>query len=110
MATTRVLSLLQVLLMAVLCRAISLRDPDLLAETSRSAAALTQTQGPALNTPKVTLLVTYRRNQTGHLVAQVKFCLLRSANSHEWRGEGSYWDVTVHSPQEGELELHSLLY
>jgi hypothetical protein len=92
MTTTRVLSLLQILLMSALCRANSL-DPDLLAETSPSAAALTQTQGPA----KVTLSVTYHRNQTGHLVAQVKFCLLRNANSHEWRGEGSDWEVTVYA-------------
>lgn len=65
MATTTVLSLLPILLLAVSCRAISL-DPDV------SAAALTETQGPALNLPKVTLLVTYHRNQTGHLVAQVQ--------------------------------------
>jgi hypothetical protein len=82
MATMRVLSLLQILLTAVLCRAISL-DPDLLTETFPSAAALTETQGSALNTSKVTLSVTYHRNQTGHVVAQVKFYLLRSANSHE---------------------------
>lgn len=72
MATTRIFSLLQILLMALLCRATSIRDPLLVAETSTSAAALTQTQGPALDSPKITVLVTYRRNQTGHLVAQVK--------------------------------------
>jgi hypothetical protein len=73
MATTNIFTLLAIFLMVLVCQGKNL-DPDVLEGTATSKAALTRTQESTVNASKVTVLVTYHRNQEGHLVAQVKLC------------------------------------
>jgi hypothetical protein len=69
----KVLALLLLLVMALLCRGNKL-DPDILKEIFNNSQKVSVN---AVNASKITLLVTYHRNETGDLVAQVKLGLVR---------------------------------